>query len=498
MAVTWASSRSSRAYDLACPPSTFHSSSCSPLLIQMAALMGKTDSTLRGMCKTNGWPIVSDINPQILARLKENGAVLKNAKAVALIQMADVVKLSEINKVTWEAMKWHYSNSKAPPPRSSFNLLFPLPAQMPTQPILARPRPPPGIPDLQEEEQGEEGEEGGGWGDAAATALMLWGGGGWRHAGVQPMRSASPMNSQQQQHGQPVVADPPWRGKEGAGATSRAARGAVWAHVGGRRLDTRPASIPPPHRMVTAKRSREASPPPRHTTGTLLRRMPPGAAPMEAPVMAPAPMVFPTAPPVVNLSTLEASRPYALKDPSARLNREIAQYEEWSGAPINTERSLRYIKAAQTTSLAKTQAMVMAYAGVVHSHFAIRREDITLGIYACPTYLARFVGFLQVKKGHGVIRVWPANVPHPHHPLPSILYSIPSTTPSIPSSTTPSSHPHHPHIHSPLPPSPHYFLHHAILTSTPSPHPPPSSSHPHHPLIHLPHPHIHTIHHTHD
>lgn len=58
--------------------------------------------------------------------------------------------------------------------------------------------------------------------------------------------------------------------------------------------------------------------------------------------------------------------------------------------------TLRYIKAVQSTSLAKTEGMIMAYAGVVQSHYAIKRSDMSLGIYANPTYVARFVGFLQV------------------------------------------------------------------------------------------------------
>jgi hypothetical protein len=102
---------------------------------------------------------------------------------------------------------------------------------------------------------------------------------------------------------------------------------------------------------------------------------------------------------VVVLKVEEQSGPYAMKAPTASLRREIEAYEEWCGAPINTERSLRYIKAVQTTSLEKTQARVLAFAGVIEAHYAVRREEITLGIYANPTYVAHFVGFLQVRVG---------------------------------------------------------------------------------------------------
>lgn len=109
-------------------------------------------------------------------------------------------------------------------------------------------------------------------------------------------------------------------------------------------------------------------------------------------------MVFPTKPTEVILNPGAQTQPYAMQNPPAAFRREISKYEQWCGAPVNTERSLRYIKAVQTTSLAKTEAMVLGYAGVCISRYGLERLDVNLGIYANPSYLAYFIGFLQVSR----------------------------------------------------------------------------------------------------
>ena len=48
----------------------------------MSHLLGKTDSTLRNMCKVNEWDIESDNEPMVLAKLKQCNAVARQAKAV--------------------------------------------------------------------------------------------------------------------------------------------------------------------------------------------------------------------------------------------------------------------------------------------------------------------------------------------------------------------------------------------------------------------------------
>ena len=109
-------------------------------------------------------------------------------------------------------------------------------------------------------------------------------------------------------------------------------------------------------------------------------------------------MVFPTAPPRVQLSYEEATAPYALENPPPRFKAEIKKYETWCGDPINTERSTRYIKAVQSTSLEKTQSLVLGFAGIISNHYALSRDEISLDIYSNPTYVARFIGYLQVIK----------------------------------------------------------------------------------------------------
>jgi hypothetical protein len=147
------------------------------------------------------------------------------------------------------------------------------------------------------------------------------------------------------------------------------------------------------HQHRQPKRARDASPP-REAWTTPPSRLPGhnsagrGVAPTE--------VIFPSSPPVVVLQPGEENKPYALKNPPRQLIDQIGNYISWCKADINTERSRRYIKAVQTTSLAKTESLVMAFAGVVFAYYDLPRESINLSIYSNPTYVARFVGYLQV------------------------------------------------------------------------------------------------------
>jgi hypothetical protein len=92
---------------------------------QMSALMGRTDSTIRSMCKTNNWSIISDINPVILARLKNCGAVMRGAKSAGLIKMQDVVQMTRGLASTGESLEWHYKHSKQAPSGLRFSPMMP-------------------------------------------------------------------------------------------------------------------------------------------------------------------------------------------------------------------------------------------------------------------------------------------------------------------------------------------------------------------------------------
>ena len=98
---------------------------CSSIHAQMSALMGRTDSTIRSMCKTNNWSIISDINPIILARLKNCGAVMRGAKSAALIKMQDVVQMTRGLTSTGESLEWHYKHSKQAPSGLRFSPMMP-------------------------------------------------------------------------------------------------------------------------------------------------------------------------------------------------------------------------------------------------------------------------------------------------------------------------------------------------------------------------------------
>ena len=106
---------------LVLPPSY----TCSSIHAQMSALMGRTDSTIRSMCKTNNWSIISDINPIILARLKNCGAVMRGAKSAGLIKMQDVVQMTRGLASTGESIGWHYKHSKQAPSGLRFSPMMP-------------------------------------------------------------------------------------------------------------------------------------------------------------------------------------------------------------------------------------------------------------------------------------------------------------------------------------------------------------------------------------
>jgi hypothetical protein len=107
-------------------------------------------------------------------------------------------------------------------------------------------------------------------------------------------------------------------------------------------------------------------------------------------------MVFPTNLPHVQLGPYETNEAYALRNPRASLKAEIKVYEEWCGAPINTERRGKYITSVQSTTLERVETMVLGFLGHVSQHFALAPNSLTLDIYADPTYVAQFIAYLKV------------------------------------------------------------------------------------------------------
>lgn len=91
-------------------------------------------------------------------------------------------------------------------------------------------------------------------------------------------------------------------------------------------------------------------------------------------------------------------------DAPSTLLKEIQVYEQWAAAPINTERSQRYVRAVQSTTLAKSSSLILAYMGFVSRYFSQASEKLTLGQqYTDPQRLVAFVSFLRARnsqRGH--------------------------------------------------------------------------------------------------
>ena len=101
---------------------------------------------------------------------------------------------------------------------------------------------------------------------------------------------------------------------------------------------------------------------------------------------------FPSSIPEVYLTPNQQTERYALVDPTAAVLLELGTYIQWCHAPVNTERSSRYIKAAQTTTLEKVPSLVMAFMGATSAHFQVHSAEISLDMYKQPKYITRFIG----------------------------------------------------------------------------------------------------------
>ena len=121
---------------------------------------------------------------------------------------------------------------------------------------------------------------------------------------------------------------------------------------------------------------------------------PPGPPPPPPPPAAPPPppYIFPSSIAEVFITPAQQTERYSLDKPRAELLVEIGTYQEWCLAPINTERSVRYIRAAQTTSLQQVPKMILGFLGSTSAYYQIQPADITLDMYKDPQYLARFIG----------------------------------------------------------------------------------------------------------
>ena len=118
---------------------------------------------------------------------------------------------------------------------------------------------------------------------------------------------------------------------------------------------------------------------------------PPPAPPPPAPPPPPQ-YIFPSSLDEVFLTPAQQTERYLLAGPLPGLLVEIGTYQQWCQAPINTERSARYIRAAQSTSLEQVPKMILGFLGSTSAYYDIRPAAITLDMYKDPQYIAHFIG----------------------------------------------------------------------------------------------------------
>ena len=92
---------------------------------------------------------------------------------------------------------------------------------------------------------------------------------------------------------------------------------------------------------------------------------------------------------------------YALRPVPRKVAMEITTYMEWSAAPINTERSARYIGGVQSTTLDKVPQKVAGFMGFISKKYAIHRDDISFSLFENPRNCTDFISFL-VARGVGL------------------------------------------------------------------------------------------------
>jgi len=123
------------------------------------------------------------------------------------------------------------------------------------------------------------------------------------------------------------------------------------------------------------------------------------------PTQAPKKYIFPTTLPDVVLLPEQQSERYALQDQPGSLRREVQQFLDWSSAPINTERSGRYTRAVQSTTLDKVPGKIWGFLGYTAGFYNLGRQEISMQLYADPRFVARFVAYIKARDvGIGYIR----------------------------------------------------------------------------------------------
>lgn len=117
----------------------------------------------------------------------------------------------------------------------------------------------------------------------------------------------------------------------------------------------------------------------------------------------PAPVVYPSGPTRTILTPAQQSERYGIESGavSRALRLEMEEFERWQVEPINAERSARYARAVQTTTIDKQERTILSFLGYVGKYFP--NKTAGLGRYAEPQIVAAFLGYIMARgvfKGH--------------------------------------------------------------------------------------------------
>lgn len=110
-------------------------------------------------------------------------------------------------------------------------------------------------------------------------------------------------------------------------------------------------------------------------------------------------IMFPSTLPVVDLTSEQLHEKYGIPRNAVpvALRRELGQFEDWQSAPVNLERSARYMRAVQTTTSEKHETTLLGYLGFCIRYFTVDPQRVSLTEYAHPKRIAQFVAYLQAR-----------------------------------------------------------------------------------------------------
>ena len=103
---------------------------------------------------------------------------------------------------------------------------------------------------------------------------------------------------------------------------------------------------------------------------------------------------YPTKIPTMYLNEDQKREKYGLKVVPVNLKKEIRDYLTWCSNDMQLDRPY---PTNQVTSIVKTDDLILAYLGYIQKYHPIHTNSLTLGLYANPVLLTKFLGYLKAR-----------------------------------------------------------------------------------------------------